>query len=637
MDKTKVLSLAILLFLISGCAALKKDELHQLYSEVEKTKFETAEQAFNDKNYDKAKDLYIQFIKEFPASFYLPEAYLKKALITETTNPKKALGFYLKIISEHPDSDAFFEASIHSANIFIDLGKPEKALPICDRALKKTKREDTKIRFLYIKANVFLNLENYYQAAKIYNEIYKKDSVQYLQIRPLLSTAASKMDKKSLLKSFDLFSNDDASALFKKYYALALFKENNKEEAKNILNEILKNYPETETFNEAKAQLKLIESQDKISIGVILPLSGQLSPYGEMALKAIQFAVSEFLSINPEVEIRLFIEDNKSLESGSREAAEKLINNKVSAIIGPFHTAEAACEYSEANLIPIIAMTHKPSITKNKNFVFRHFITPSMQAEALVSFAKEKLLINSFAILYPDESYGEIFMNSFFDSAKKHSCNIMGVEKYNPDSADFSEPIKKLTGLYHKGLREIQAEVKEEEVEKEEEKKSKKDEKLKPIVDFEAVFIPDGPFQTIALAPQLAYFDVFDPVFLGPNLWEDEKLIKSSEGYIKKAYFASLFYPGSSKEKVKKFLISYETLFGNKPGFIEALSYDSAMIVFESVKKAGSSSPQKIRDSIKSTPVFDTITGPTFFNLNGECIKELIILKSDSKGIKEAK
>jgi hypothetical protein len=60
------------------------------------------------------------------------------------------------------------------------------------------------------------------------------------------------------------------------------------------------------------------------------------------------------------------------------------------------------------------------------------------------------------------------------------------------------------------------------------------------------------------------------------------------------------------------------------------------MIIFNSVKKAGSASPKLIRDSIISTPVFDSITGPTFFEITGECVKELIILKADSDNISRA-
>lgn len=627
MQNKKIFILTLLIAINTGCGLFKKNEFQHNYSDFEKTKFETAQKAFNDRQYQKAQNLYMQFIKEFSDSGLVPEAYLKTALITESKNTEQALEIYLKIIKEYSNSEAFFEASIHAANILIDTEKTQQALLLCETALAKTNSENMKIRFLYIKANALLKLEKYYKAVQIYNEIYLKDPIQYSLIRPLIARTASKMDKESLLKSFDLFFNNDASALFKKYYALTLLKANDPAGAKKLLNDILNNYPSTETYAEAKRELELIEKKGKVSIGVILPLSGQFAPYGQMALKAIQFAVSDFTSKNPDIKINLLIEDNKSLDSGSEEAAKNLIENKVSAIIGPFHTAERACLYAEKNLIPIISMTHKPSITKNSSFVFRHFITPSMQAEALISFAKEILSIDTFAILYPDESYGKTFMNAFFDSALKNNCKIMGVEKYNPDSVDFSEPIKKITGIYYEDLREIKIENKN---------KSTND-KLQPVIDFKAVFIPDGPIKAASLAPQLAYFDVYDAIFFGPNLWNDESLIKSSEGYIKKAYFTALFFDQSDDENIKNFSKAYESLFGQKPGFIEAISYDSAMIIFDSVKKAGSASPQLIRDAILSTSVFQTITGPTFFEINGECVKELIILKSDSKGIRKAK
>lgn len=374
-----------------------------------------------------------------------------------------------------------------------------------------------------------------------------------------------------------------------------------------------------------------------------------------MAFRGIQLALSEFKSENKDITIRLLVENNESMDSKSGEAAQKLIDKGVSAIIGPFHTADHAAEVAEKNSTPIIVMTHRPMITENRNFVFRNFITQKMQAKALVEFSKDILNINTFAVLYPDEPYGEKFKEIFWDAVDESNGKIMGVEKYNPDSTDYSGAIKKITGLFYEDLRALPENEEEEVIESMDEEtplmeetsqddqtaeelktpEEEEEKELESIVDFKAVFIPDGPAKAGSIAPQFAYFDVKDVVFLGPNLWESQDLIEYSEGYLNKAVFTSLFSDKSSNPVSMEFSSSYESIFGAKPGLIEAISYDSAMIIFNSARDSKAASPALVRDAIANTPVFHGATGKTSFGVNGECIKELLLLEADSRGIRE--
>ena len=54
-----------------------------------------------------------------------------------------------------------------------------------------------------------------------------------------------------------------------------------------------------------------------------------------------------------------------------------------------------------------------------------------MQVKTLVSYAVEKLGLNTFAILYPDENYGKTFMNLFWDEVIANGGKVVGVESYD--------------------------------------------------------------------------------------------------------------------------------------------------------------------------------------------------------------
>ena len=76
-------------------------------------------------------------------------------------------------------------------------------------------------------------------------------------------------------------------------------------------------------------------------------------------------------------------------------------------------------------------------------------MTPHMQTKAMASFAMNQMNLNRFAILYPDEYYGNIYMNLFWDEIVDLGGKIVGIESYDPMDTDFASPVKKLVGLYH--------------------------------------------------------------------------------------------------------------------------------------------------------------------------------------------
>ncbi|MGM0417621.1 MAG: penicillin-binding protein activator [Thermodesulfobacteriota bacterium] len=628
MPNKKIFLLIFIMSVISGCGVLKTDSLSDQRLSEEKKAFKAADKAFENKNYDKSEKLFKKFIDNYEKSDLIPEALLKFGLINERKDNNFAFEIFSRIISEHKHSDEAVTAAVYSSAFLTQQESFDKAESVLKKVLKTPLSDNDKIRLFYPLAETLFYQNKYLESVKTYNKILKLNPDHYERIRPLLSVVASQMPEEELLKASSLILKNDATALFKKFYAISLLKEEKADEAKKMLKKITENYPDTRSAKEAKQELEKLEEKNRFSIGVILPLSGKFKNFGEMGLKAIQLAMSNFTSNNPEIKIKLFIEDNKSSEEGAKKAAEKLCQKKVSAIIGPFHTAAPAAAVAQENSVPIMVMTHDSDITKNRNFVFRNFITQSMQAEALVSYAKDTLNINNYAIFYPDEAYGEKFMNAFWDAVNSNQSKVKAVEKYNPDSADHTQAIRKLTGIYHKELRLTEEEIKEQTSEEDE---------LEPVIDFEAVFIPDGPLKSSSIAPQLAYFDVKDIVFLGPNLWKNRDIVKNSEGYIKKANFTSLYYNKSTDPVITKFTNSYEAVFGVKPEFVEAISYDSAMFIFNAAKKAGSASSPMLRDSLVSTSVFNGVTGKTFFDLNGECSKEIIILEADKKGYRQAR
>jgi ABC-type branched-subunit amino acid transport system substrate-binding protein len=283
-----------------------------------------------------------------------------------------------------------------------------------------------------------------------------------------------------------------------------------------------------------------------------------------------------------------------------------------------------------------VTITQKEKITEIGDYVFRNFLTPEMQVRRLVSYAAEVLEVNRYVILYPEEKYGVTFMNLFWDEVIRHNGKVVGVEAYNPNHTDFAEPIKRLVGLYYdvpKDLEEIVRPPKPEEeppkadTPAEEARKRKEAEGPEAIVDFEAVFIPDAPNKTGLIIPQLAFYDIENVYLLGTNLWHSSKLIEMAKDYVQGAIMPDGFFPDSQTAGVQEFVRRFEFTFGHRPGVIEATTFDTAWILFQTVNRPDIRSRNAIKNELLNLRDFPGMTGRTSFDESGEAQKDLSLLR----------
>ncbi len=430
----------------------------------------------------------------------------------------------------------------------------------------------------------------------------------------------------------------------------------------------------------------------RYTIGCLLPLSGYYKSFGDKALKGIELALGQFCSQNNRPSIKIIIKDTGSDPDVAVNAVKELFEEHVAAIIGPIFTAEPAALEAQNRGIPIITITQKDNIADTGDYVFRNFFTPKMQVETIVSYAIEELELKNFAILYPNENYGKVFMNLFWDEVMACGGKVVGVESYELDSTDFADPIKKLVGLYYElpddlkntdkliegedksdDFEEVEDGADNFEEEKEEdgwseeeydeadepvetvepvekdgtiteeelvEKKSAveeegtvekeefiEDDEPKPIIDFDAIFIPDSSKRAGLIIPHLSFYDVDNVYLFGTNLWHSDMLIKMARNYVQNAIMPDIFFAESSSEKVRDFVMAFEKTFREKPGFIEAVAYDTAMMLFQIVSRPDVRFRSAVKNELIKLSNFQGVTGLTSFDKNGGLQKDLYLLK----------
>jgi ABC-type branched-subunit amino acid transport system substrate-binding protein len=363
-----------------------------------------------------------------------------------------------------------------------------------------------------------------------------------------------------------------------------------------------------------------------------LPLSGPFSIYGQEVLNGIQLGLGLFNDSQEAPDIELIIEDTRGKEEDAIKGVQELAEQgKVIAILGPLtsKTATVAAKKAQELDVPIITLTQKEGITSEGEMVFRNFLTPGREVHRILDKAMNDMGWTRFGIIYPDNSYGRVLMNLFWNQVEERGGSIRAVEAYKEEETDFAVQIKKMVGLYYPRpesvkflLREMRAErtgeLFEEGVDNEEEPE--------PIVDFDAVFIPDYYQKVALIAPQFPFYSVFDIHFLGTSLWQSEELIAQAGEYIQGAIFPSGFFRSGVSGPVEDFVAVYKKNFESEPGILAATGYDTMMFIKNFMKKKGVKTRRDFLKALLEAESYSGLTGIISFDREGEVTKDPFLL-----------
>lgn len=432
------------------------------------------------------------------------------------------------------------------------------------------------------------------------------------------------------------------------------------ENCRETLQRYLATWPGTPEETGAKQILALIDARGKVNpraVGVLMPLSGKNRAYGEAALQAVQLALGE------DKTIKLVVRDTKSDRVAASIAAQELaLQEGAIAIIGPMFTNEtepAAIKAQELG-VPLLTISSAEQIGEVGPYVFRNGLTNAAQAKALVHYAMDVAGLKSFAILYPRHPYGEELMHLFWDEVDKRKGEIRGIESYGTEDTTFAEQVKSLVARDVVGLRsDYRKAIEECDKQADNYRKSRCKERvsadLKPLVDFDGLFIPDYPRQISMISAALAFEDIIvetDPKYLrkiektldrkvkpvtllGASGWNSPELPEKAERNVENAVFTDAFFAGSDDKHTAQFVGEYQKKYRRTPTVVEALAYDSAMIIKQVMTTANPATRDAMREAMRQVADFRGVTGKTSFAKAADAEKEIRILTIKDGKIQE--
>mgnify|MGYP001316984647 CR=1 FL=1 len=319
------------------------------------------------------------------------------------------------------------------------------------------------------------------------------------------------------------------------------------------------------------ALFQKVYSEEKIKIGLIIPLSGEYKEIGESILKSVRLAINK---INDE-NLIIIPKDTKSNPEITLKISKELYKEGVKIILGPVFN-NSSIYLDELKEVTFLSFTNK--INNNPVNVISAGVNAISQINTIKKFQKLNGLERSI-FLIPNSNYKEEIESAI----KKTKINLKDTFIYNTDPTVLTSQIEELT-RYKQRKRNVEDEIIRLENSNDINKKNKiaKLKKRDTLggINFDSVIIADFDEGLKSVATSFLYTDISSKriTYICFNQWFDESLLKEKS-------LQPIYFPSINKKNYEIFSEDYYQSYNSYPNQISFLSYDLIGFVYYLIYK----------------------------------------------------
>jgi len=337
---------------------------------------------------------------------------------------------------------------------------------------------------------------------------------------------------------------------------------------------------------------------DTIPVGEFASLTGKEAAFGNSSHKGTALAVKDLNAAGGVLgkKFNLVTEDTRSTPGESATVVKKLISrDKVIAVLGEVASGRSleGASICQPNKIPMISPSStKPEVTEKGDYIFRVCFIDPFQGKVLATFADQTLKVKNVALLVDVATpYSVGLASNFKETFEKLGGKIIIEQKFSSGDKDFKA---QLTAI--------------------------------KAVNPEAIFAPCYYTEAGLIARQARELGITVPVFGGDG-WEAPELLEIGGKAMEGTYYSTHYSAEDQSPKVQEFVKKYRADYnGETPDAMAALGYDSAMVLADAIKRAGTTEEPKLRDAIAATKEFEGVTGKTTLDEHRNATKPAVII-----------
>ena len=309
-----------------------------------------------------------------------------------------------------------------------------------------------------------------------------------------------------------------------------------------------------------------ISADEKIKIGLIVPLSGEYKEIGDSILKATRLAINKI----DNNKIKIIPKDTRADPKVTLKVSKELQEQGIKIIIGPVFNKNL--EYLK-DLKEVTFLSLSNTNTNNPINVINGGINAISQIKAIKKFQEFNNLERSI-LLIPNSN----FRSEIEDAVVKTKIKLKDKFIYDTDPTILTSQIEKLT-RYKIRKQNLKDEIKRLENSDEANKENKilnleKKDTLGGI-NFDSVIIADFDESLKSVTTSLLYTDVSsDRVnYITLNQWFDKSILKEEN-------LQPIYFPSINKENYDNFVSEYFKIYNDYPNQISFLSFDLVGLVY---------------------------------------------------------
>lgn len=326
--------------------------------------------------------------------------------------------------------------------------------------------------------------------------------------------------------------------------------------------------------------------EEVIKIGANLPLTGEVAVYGQNDKKGMDLALAKS---DLDVKVEIIYEDNKGTTKDGVQAANKLMNENVIAVIDDAISgiSLATIPIYEKSKVPLISTgATNPSLSGISPYFFRIWNSDVEEGDFAARAAYNDLGKRKVVILYLNSDYGVGLKNVF----EERFINLGGEVE---SSHAFEENIKDYRSVINKFKNQ----------------------------DFDLIYIIGYAPQTGLLVKNIREQQIEKDI-LSPVTTEDQKFLElageASEGIL---YVFNSTPEGSNYEH---FVNAYKTKYNEEPQLLTDVGYDAVKLVLMAIK-SGARNGDEIKNFLSQMGEYEGASGLIKFDKNGDVHKPMLL------------
>lgn len=366
----------------------------------------------------------------------------------------------------------------------------------------------------------------------------------------------------------------------------------------------------------------LLSSQrdNKLMVGILLPLSGKAEKIGNIMLKSAQLAMFNHKLNN----ITLMPYDTKGTAFGAVEAINSAIRDGIDIIIGPLFTqsTKAIIDIADMNNLVVLSFSDNQTLLDSKHpNVYLMGMTPKQEIHRIISYLIDYKDFYGFSTMLPNDSYGSSISKDFKEILFRKDAKNVKTEFYSKNDVNLERKVNSLLGTHT---------YKDEVYQKyEEDKALAKAEGLNVEVEFtytdedkiyaDALLLPDSGEELLKIGEYVASYDSKKkPVLIGTSKWLNSSLYNNIN-------FDNSLFVAPNPNNYADFENLYQEAFQAYPLRIASLAYDAVIAVMESYAKA--KNLENLKYALENYQGFEGVNGRFRFIGDGSVERKLAIIK----------